>query len=360
MNGAVEGLSSSVIATLNEPSTITTTLTPTSSERILELIVEPPASVPAGFAAGRDRSGADAAAALAARRAAAMKLEALACSLVASAISLIASSEAAMRSDGVPTRPCGRVPGSSGKSGGSWASTTGREAATRSEEGGVRAADGGSRMSLIAFGISVLGVSVLGISILSSSFFGAAKAGAGSCEMAVAANSRGAASNCASGPDRACGGTGVGSTGSAFGGVGCTGLANCGRGGGAMVVGLTVARATGACGIGGAGGAVFTLRRSPSIIARRSTTWPSVACTTSSESWVWRSVSDWLKRMSESSRLMVSTSAGSIVGRLRASVSAAKLACWRSRWRRMSCSPSSTRPRLPARGSLVVSIRSSR
>ena len=34
------------------------------------------------------------------------------------------------------------------------------------------------------------------------------------------------------------------------------------------------------------------------------------------------------------------------------SASATRLACWRSRWRRMSCSPSSTRPRLPARGSV--------
>ena len=40
---------------------------------------------------------------------------------------------------------------------------------------------------------------------------------------------------------------------------------------------------------------------------RRSTTWPSVLCTVSSESWVRRSVSDWLKRMSDSSRLTMST-----------------------------------------------------
>ena len=105
------------------------------------------------------------------------------------------------------------------------------------------------------------------------------------------------------------------------------------------------------------GGAARTARRSPSIIARRSTTWPSVLCTVSSESWVRRSVSDWLKRMSDNSRLTMSIrplsmaiGGGALSWRL-LSASATRLACWRSRWRRMSCSPSSTRPRSPEPGS---------
>ena len=96
------------------PSTITTTLAPTSSERILEVMVD--GSVPAGFLIGLRPafSLADsAAAAWAARRAAAMKLDVLAGSR-ALGISPIALSEAAMRSDAEANRPVGRVPGSSG------------------------------------------------------------------------------------------------------------------------------------------------------------------------------------------------------------------------------------------------------
>ena len=55
-----------------------------------------------------------AAAAWAARRAAAMKLDAVAGSGLAAGISLMALSEAAMRSEGDAGRPFGRVPGSSG------------------------------------------------------------------------------------------------------------------------------------------------------------------------------------------------------------------------------------------------------
>ena len=58
--------------------------------------------------------GAAAAAAWAARRAAAMKLDVEAFSPGLAGISLIALSEAAMRSDGEASRPVGRVPGSSG------------------------------------------------------------------------------------------------------------------------------------------------------------------------------------------------------------------------------------------------------
>src|SRR6478672_11652763 len=113
--------SSSVIAILNVPRTMTTTLAPTSSERILEVMVEgPPAMAPAAFLAGWRAaiSAADAAAAAwAARRAAAMKLDVLTGPAGAGAlggIPLSALSEAAMRSDGEPTRAAGRVPGSSG------------------------------------------------------------------------------------------------------------------------------------------------------------------------------------------------------------------------------------------------------
>ena len=42
-------------------------------------------------------------------------------------------------------------------------------------------------------------------------------------------------------------------------------------------------------------------------------------------------------------------SAGAAVSLRPLPASAARLACWVSRWRRMSCSPSSTRPRLPPR-----------
>src|SRR5438445_13314812 len=118
-------VSSSVIAILNVPSTITTTLAPTSSERILEemfagflsaaLALSPPLSLGAAFAERPAFSGGGAAAAAcAARRAAAMKLDELTGSLGAEAISLIAFSEAAIRSDGDDMRAGGRVPGSSG------------------------------------------------------------------------------------------------------------------------------------------------------------------------------------------------------------------------------------------------------
>ena len=119
-------VSSSVIAILNVPSTITTTLAPISSERILEDMVEgvlssalSPAlalSPPFGAAFARPvfSGGGAAAAACAARRAAAMKLDELTGSFGAAAISLIAFSEAAIRSDGEDMRAGGRVPGSSG------------------------------------------------------------------------------------------------------------------------------------------------------------------------------------------------------------------------------------------------------
>ena len=118
-------VSSSVIAILKVPSTITTTLAPTSSERILAemfegflssaLALSPPLSLGAAFAERPAFSGGGAAAAAcAARRAAAMKLDELTGSLGAEAISLIAFSEAAIRSDGDDMRAGGRVPGSSG------------------------------------------------------------------------------------------------------------------------------------------------------------------------------------------------------------------------------------------------------
>jgi len=117
-------VSSSVIAVLKVPSTITTTLAPTNSARILDdmfegvlspaLILSPP--LDAALAAERPgfSGGGAAAAACAARRAAAMKLDELTGSLVLAAISLIALSEAAIRSDGEDMRAAGRVPGSSG------------------------------------------------------------------------------------------------------------------------------------------------------------------------------------------------------------------------------------------------------
>src|SRR6476659_8835392 len=105
-----------VIAILNVPSTMTTTLAPTSSDRILAVIDEPFAVPPAEFLIGvRALSAAGAAAAAwAARRAAAMKFDVLAGWRGLAGISLIALSEAAMRSDGEAARPPGRVPGSSG------------------------------------------------------------------------------------------------------------------------------------------------------------------------------------------------------------------------------------------------------
>ena len=111
-------VSSSVIAILKVPSTITTTLAPTSSERIFEVMVEgswPSAAVLAltlglSLAAALPRRvrpfrwPAAAAAAWAARRAAAMKLDVLTGSFAAAGISLIALSDAAMRSDGEDSR----------------------------------------------------------------------------------------------------------------------------------------------------------------------------------------------------------------------------------------------------------------
>ena len=121
-------VSSSVIAVLKVPSTITTTLAPTSSERILDemfegvlvvgldLVLPLGAALEAALAAERPAfsGGGAAAAACAARRAAAMKLDELTGSLGPAAISLIALSEAAIRSDGEDIRAAGRVPGSSG------------------------------------------------------------------------------------------------------------------------------------------------------------------------------------------------------------------------------------------------------
>src|SRR4051812_19770205 len=112
--------SSRFIAILKVPSTITTTLAPTSSERIFEVMVEAPSwplSLARAIAALAPRagfSGGCAAAACAARRAAAMKLDDDTGSLGAAGISLIALSDAAMRSDDVAMRAPGRVPGSSG------------------------------------------------------------------------------------------------------------------------------------------------------------------------------------------------------------------------------------------------------
>src|SRR5450631_3003275 len=110
--------SSSVIASLNVPSTMITTLAPTSTERILEVTADVTLALSragslSGPRAGLSTGGA-AAAAWAARRAAAMKFEVLLGSRVPAVISLIALSDAAMRSDGDGTRPEGRVPGSSG------------------------------------------------------------------------------------------------------------------------------------------------------------------------------------------------------------------------------------------------------
>src|SRR3979411_2770305 len=113
--------SSSVIAILKVPSTMMTTLAPTSSERILEVMVEgSPALSPAGALNEPPRAalslGGAAAAAWAARRAAAMKFEVLTGPGGLVGIPLIALSEAAMRSEGEAVRPFGRVPGSSGGS----------------------------------------------------------------------------------------------------------------------------------------------------------------------------------------------------------------------------------------------------
>jgi len=116
--------SSRFIASLKVPSTITTTLAPTSSERILDVtddgcfVPSLAASLALAFSAFAERrlsgSGCTALAACAARRAAAMKLEEETGGFGAAEISLIASSDAAMRSDGEAARAPGRVPGSSG------------------------------------------------------------------------------------------------------------------------------------------------------------------------------------------------------------------------------------------------------
>ena len=114
-------VSSSVIAIWKVPSTITTTLAPTSSERILEVMVEgslpsscPCLAVELGWpwslrgGLGRLLVGGAAAAACAARRAAAMKLDELTGSLGRPEISLIALSEAAIRSTATtPVRSAG-------------------------------------------------------------------------------------------------------------------------------------------------------------------------------------------------------------------------------------------------------------
>src|SRR5882757_2779359 len=132
--GGALPMSSSVIAILKVPSTITTTLTPTSSERIFDVMVErswpapfastlgfalslalpPTASLALNAVRAVLSSGALAAAACAARRAAAMKLDVLTGSFGPVEISLIALSDAAIRSEGDDVRAAGRVPGSSG------------------------------------------------------------------------------------------------------------------------------------------------------------------------------------------------------------------------------------------------------
>jgi len=97
---------------------MTTTLAPTSSERILEVMVDDTLALPpAVFLTGLRAALSAAAAAWAARRAAAMKLDVLTGPEGPGAlgeIPLIAFSEAAMRSDGEAARAAGLVPGSSG------------------------------------------------------------------------------------------------------------------------------------------------------------------------------------------------------------------------------------------------------
>ena len=119
-SGGAVPLSSSVIAILKVPSTMTTTLAPTSSERILEVMVDGLLGLVAGGGLERAASGG-----LVGRRCGRGGLRGAArggnetgradmLARAAAGISLIALSEAAMRSDGVATRPLGRVPGSSG------------------------------------------------------------------------------------------------------------------------------------------------------------------------------------------------------------------------------------------------------
>src|ERR1700681_4902060 len=103
--------SSSVIAILKVESTITTTLAPTSSARILEVTADGSLALSRagslnGLRAALSPTGA---AAGQAGRAEKIKLDALLCSRAPAVISLIALSEAAMRSDGEGTRPEGRV-----------------------------------------------------------------------------------------------------------------------------------------------------------------------------------------------------------------------------------------------------------
>lgn len=133
--GGVLLLSSTVIAILKLPSTIMTTLAPTSRERIFDVMVDGCFGAFSLSPAGAAMAGAAfalaglafalpvvawaAAAAWAARRAAAMKLVELAGSGAALEvafleIALMAFSDAAIRSDGEAWRALGRVPGSSG------------------------------------------------------------------------------------------------------------------------------------------------------------------------------------------------------------------------------------------------------
>src|SRR5689334_25340378 len=123
------------MAILKVPTTITTTLAATSSERIFEVTEDDPSFAPSlsfslsfslaaclavslalvfsALARAFSLRG-WAAAACAARRAAAMKLEDETGGRGVAGISLIALSEAAMRSEGEAGRAPGRVPGSSG------------------------------------------------------------------------------------------------------------------------------------------------------------------------------------------------------------------------------------------------------
>ena len=101
--GAGAPVSSSVIAILKAPSTITTTLAATSSERIFEVMEDGspplPLSLEPAFAGTPLLSPSGwAAAACAARRAAAMKLAEETGGRGVAGISLIASSDAAIRS----------------------------------------------------------------------------------------------------------------------------------------------------------------------------------------------------------------------------------------------------------------------
>ena len=89
---------------------------------------------------------------------------------------------------------------------------------------------------------------------------GARRDGGGGIGGCTAWNSRGAAAKCS------CAAAGLGNSGLACGGIATRGAAACGG----------LRRGAAAAAGGGATGAARTVRRSPSIIARRSTTWPSV------------------------------------------------------------------------------------